>query len=182
MVTWRNGCFEKMDDQLVHTTPNPQPPKVVVLQKTFLQITHAALKYGPQPAASTFAFPSVFLLLLCPLPSGLIWNDLSPCLMSARDVGVANTRHIRQNILPRARKVHSCIYKAWDDDSLIVPSSSCIVLFFPTHSCSLSFSFYLMASPESRFLNFSWGLKTWVELGLPHEKLFGIFRTSKTWV
>ena len=22
MVTWRNGCFEKMDDQLVHTTPN----------------------------------------------------------------------------------------------------------------------------------------------------------------
>ena len=135
-----------------------------------------------RPPTSSFDLCLPFCISPSSMPSGLIWNDLSPCLMSARDVGVANTRHIRQNILPRARKVHSCIYKAWDDDSLIVPSSSCIVLFFPTHSCSLSFSFYLMASPESRFLNFSWGLKTWVELGLPHEKLFGIFRTSKTLV
>ena len=67
--TWRNGCFGKMDDHPVHTTPNHHPLKMDVLPKTFLQIILAVILYGyivrhssmsPQPAAATtFAFPSV---------------------------------------------------------------------------------------------------------------------------
>ena len=41
-ATWRNKCFEQMDDQLVHTTPNHHLPKVAVLPKTFLQINLTA--------------------------------------------------------------------------------------------------------------------------------------------
>ena len=51
-ATWRNGCFENMDD---HTTPKHPPSKTDVLPKTFLQF---------KPAATTFAFPSVFILIL----------------------------------------------------------------------------------------------------------------------
>ena len=39
---WQNGCFRKMDDHLVHTTPNHHPPKMDVLPKTFLQIILAS--------------------------------------------------------------------------------------------------------------------------------------------
>ena len=35
---WQNGCFRKMDDPLVNTTPNHHPLKMDVLPKTFLQI------------------------------------------------------------------------------------------------------------------------------------------------
>ena len=31
--TWRNGCFGKMDDHPVHTTPNHHPPKWMFLKK-----------------------------------------------------------------------------------------------------------------------------------------------------
>ena len=41
-ATWRNECFERMDDQQAHTTLNHHPPKMDVLQKTFLQIILAA--------------------------------------------------------------------------------------------------------------------------------------------
>ena len=37
-ATWRNGCFEKMDDPQVHTTPNHQPTKMDVFPKTFLHV------------------------------------------------------------------------------------------------------------------------------------------------
>ena len=30
---WQNGCFRKVDDHLVHTTPKPPPPKMDVLPK-----------------------------------------------------------------------------------------------------------------------------------------------------
>ena len=36
MDTWQNGCFEKMDDLPVPTTPNHHPPKMDVHPKTFL--------------------------------------------------------------------------------------------------------------------------------------------------
>ena len=39
---WQNGYFRKMDDHRVHTTPNPHPPKMDFLSKTFLQIILAA--------------------------------------------------------------------------------------------------------------------------------------------
>ena len=42
MDTWWNGCFGKMDDHPVHTTPNQNPLKMDVLLKTFLQIVLAA--------------------------------------------------------------------------------------------------------------------------------------------
>ena len=35
-ATWRNGCFDKMDDHPVRTTPNHHPPKMDVLPKMFL--------------------------------------------------------------------------------------------------------------------------------------------------
>ena len=74
-ATWRNGRFEKLmlwtcDDLPVHTTPNHHPPKLDVLQKKFLSIILAAKwlvrhsKTSPQPAATTFAFPSVLIILL----------------------------------------------------------------------------------------------------------------------
>ena len=62
MATWRNGCFEKMDNHPIHTTENPHPTKMDVLPKTFLQIILSAkwlvrhFKYNPKPAATTFAF------------------------------------------------------------------------------------------------------------------------------
>ena len=39
---WQNGRFIKMFDHPFHTTPNHHPPKMDVLQKTFLQIILAA--------------------------------------------------------------------------------------------------------------------------------------------
>ena len=42
MNAWQNGCFRKMDDHLVHATPNNRPPKLDNLPKTFLQIILAA--------------------------------------------------------------------------------------------------------------------------------------------
>ena len=41
-TTWRNGCYEKMVDHLVHTTPSHHPTKMDVLPKSFLQIILAA--------------------------------------------------------------------------------------------------------------------------------------------
>ena len=40
--TWQNGCFSKMDDDLVNITQNHHPLKVDVLPKMFLQIILAA--------------------------------------------------------------------------------------------------------------------------------------------
>ena len=67
--TWRNGCFGKMDDHPVHSTPNHHSPKMDVLSKTFSSnhpccyITRSAtFKYVPQPAATTFTFPAVWFL------------------------------------------------------------------------------------------------------------------------
>ena len=34
---WRNGCFEKMDDHLVHTISNHHPTKMDVLPKSFVK-------------------------------------------------------------------------------------------------------------------------------------------------
>ena len=39
---WQNWCFRKMNDHLVHTTPNHHPPKWIVLPETFLPINLAA--------------------------------------------------------------------------------------------------------------------------------------------
>ena len=70
-VTWRNKCFGKMDDHPVHTTPNHQPttlPKWMfsrkLLFKSALLLKSVAFKYIPQTTATTFAFSSVFILLL----------------------------------------------------------------------------------------------------------------------
>ena len=37
-ATWRNGCFGKMDDHLVHTIPNHHLTKMDGLSKTVVQI------------------------------------------------------------------------------------------------------------------------------------------------
>ena len=39
---WQNGRFTKMDDNLVHTPPKHQPPKMDVLPNKILQIILAA--------------------------------------------------------------------------------------------------------------------------------------------
>ena len=55
-ATWRSGCFGKRDDHPVHTIngfTNHHCCKMVT----------AALKYVPQPAATTFAFSSVLIPL-----------------------------------------------------------------------------------------------------------------------
>ena len=60
-----------MDDHPVHTTPNHQPttlPKWMfsrkLLFKSALLLKSVAFKYIPQTTATTFAFSSVFILLL----------------------------------------------------------------------------------------------------------------------
>ena len=61
----QNGCFRKMDDPLVHTTPNYYLPKMDVFPTNFLQIILAAkelvrhLILSPQTTATTCAFASV---------------------------------------------------------------------------------------------------------------------------
>ena len=69
-LTVRNGCFYKMDDQPVHTTPNHHAPKVVVLPKTFLQIildakmVSAAFKYFTPTTSDNLDLPFFIYLLL----------------------------------------------------------------------------------------------------------------------
>ena len=66
-ATWRSGCLNKMDDHLVHTTPNHHPTKMDVHPKTFLPIILAAKWFvrhsntSPQPAATTFASSSMLI-------------------------------------------------------------------------------------------------------------------------
>ena len=65
MSTWQNECFGKMDDHLVHTIPNHNPPKWMFCQKLFLKssllqnIYSASFKYVPQTTVTTFAFSSI---------------------------------------------------------------------------------------------------------------------------
>ena len=42
MNTWQNGCFGKIEDLPIHTTPSHHNPKMDVLPKTFPQIILAA--------------------------------------------------------------------------------------------------------------------------------------------
>ena len=88
--TGRNGCFYKMDDQPVHTTPNHHAPKVVVLSKLFFKsslrlkwlVRHSSNSLKP-PAAMTFAFSSVFILLLWSLllyRTPGVWRILQVCV------------------------------------------------------------------------------------------------------
>ena len=59
-----------MDDHSVHIIPHHHPTKMDVLPKTVLQIILAA-KWGgsqvrpPKQQPTTFAFSSVFVLLMC---------------------------------------------------------------------------------------------------------------------
>ena len=70
MTTWWNGCLDKMDCHPFNTIPNHHLTKMDVLTKTFVRIILAQkwllrhTKYVPQTAATTFAFSSVFILLL----------------------------------------------------------------------------------------------------------------------
>ena len=52
MDTWRNECFGKMDDLLVHTTPNHHPPKMDILPKTFRPIILASKQLVWPPKSS----------------------------------------------------------------------------------------------------------------------------------
>ena len=42
MATWRNGCFEKIDDHPVHTIPNHHLTKMNVFPITFVLLILAA--------------------------------------------------------------------------------------------------------------------------------------------
>ena len=58
-ATWRNVCFEKIDDHLVHTIPNHHPTKMDVLPKTFVQIilaTKSDMGGGLMPPSLTVRF------------------------------------------------------------------------------------------------------------------------------
>ena len=67
-ATWRNGCFDKMDDNPVHTIQTTTLPKWMFSQNTFVQIILAAkwsVRHSTTTMAPTFAFSFVFILLLC---------------------------------------------------------------------------------------------------------------------
>ena len=67
------GCFEKLVDQLVHTTPSHHPPKMDVLAKTFLQficapkwlVQHSRTS-PPNSSNDLFAFPPYLPKILSP--------------------------------------------------------------------------------------------------------------------
>ena len=66
-IEWRNGCFGKMDDPPYQTTTlyqNGCSPKEFCSNHPCGKMVSAAFKYIPQPTAMTFAFFSVFILLL----------------------------------------------------------------------------------------------------------------------
>ena len=64
-ATWRNGCFEKMDDHLVHTIPKMFLQKLLFKSSLLLngECGIQALNVS-QTTATTFPFPSVFIFLL----------------------------------------------------------------------------------------------------------------------
>ena len=72
-ATWQTGCFEKMDENPVHTIPDQHLLyiKTDVLLKTFVKIIlvakwllrHSSM-YVPQTTPTTFAFSCVCILLL----------------------------------------------------------------------------------------------------------------------
>ena len=59
-------------------------------------MVRAAFKYVPQPAATTFAFPSEFILLLCPGHSGnlVLYNVHLPGVVSAGIDEVPERHHV----------------------------------------------------------------------------------------
>ena len=64
-ATWRNGCFEKMDDQMVHSPHQTTTlPKWLFSLKLLFKssLVREVFKYVSPPAATIFAFPSVFIL------------------------------------------------------------------------------------------------------------------------
>ena len=70
-ATWRNGCFGKMDDYLVHTIPNHHLTKMDGLSKTVVQIIlngQCGLQVRP-PTNSDDLF-----LLFCLYPSSMLAN------------------------------------------------------------------------------------------------------------
>ena len=74
--TWWNGCFGKMDDQSVLTTPNQHTPKMGDLQKCSFKssvlLNGNVTSTSPQTAATTSVFPSVWFFVYGPtcLPRG----------------------------------------------------------------------------------------------------------------
>ena len=64
---WQNGCFRKMDDHLVHTSPNYHPPKMDVLSKTLLQIVANWLERHsiPSPKQQRRPLPSLLSVFFC---------------------------------------------------------------------------------------------------------------------
>ena len=69
MDAWQNGSSEKWMINLVHTTPNHHPPKMDILQKTFLQII-LAVKWIVRPPNSSDDLCLFFCLFL------LLWESL----------------------------------------------------------------------------------------------------------
>ena len=68
MDTLRKGCFERMDDLPVHTTPNHHPPKMEVFSKLFFIILAIIVNgiqvHPPNSCEDLSAFCLILLLLL----------------------------------------------------------------------------------------------------------------------
>ena len=68
--TWRNGCFGKIDDHLVHTPPKHRSPKMDDIPRTFLQIILAAKwlvrqSKSPPNSSDDLCLSFCLILLLC---------------------------------------------------------------------------------------------------------------------
>ena len=74
MYAWQNGCFRKINDHLVHTTPNQHPSKIDVLSKSFLQVIlaakwlvrHSSTVHSANSSDDLFLLFCLFLLLWVP--------------------------------------------------------------------------------------------------------------------
>ena len=79
---FQNGCFRKMGNHLLLFTPNHHPPKKDFLPKHFClyhprcYMASAAFKFVLQPAATTYAFPSVCFFFYISHLGNCTWQSL----------------------------------------------------------------------------------------------------------
>ena len=129
-------ALKKMDDHLVHTTPNHHPTKMDVHPKTFLPIILTAKWFvrhsntSPQPAATTFASSSM-----------LIGNSICT-LMSPEAATLSLFRIMLPLLVPSGRynlgrRIKSC--KVWNVRTFFYDSDMFVKIFL-----LLSVQFYSM--------------------------------------
>ena len=88
-ATWQNGCFGKINDHPAHTIPNHHPiAKLMCSQNCWFKSSLLL-----SASATTFAFSSVFILLLCSVTS-MFNAGHGHCLVQCKTAKIVTTKTI----------------------------------------------------------------------------------------